>query len=180
MHWIDPDSLPETTGVFDHFLLNPHGRPDGLILQDGREVHFPPHMGPEIEQAIAPKAKLSIRAVRPRGAEVLAAVAIDINGKRIDDQGPPEPHDKKPPHPHREDAEAEGVIARFLHGPKGERRGLMLEDGLQVRFPKHLEEETELPDIGAKVSLHGKALDTPHGRVLEVKALHLAKKRKAP
>ena len=38
MHWIDPDSLPETTGVFDHFLLSPHGRPDGLILQDGREV----------------------------------------------------------------------------------------------------------------------------------------------
>ena len=25
MHWLDPDYLPETSGIFERFLLNPHG-----------------------------------------------------------------------------------------------------------------------------------------------------------
>ena len=44
MHWIDPACLPETKGVVDRFLINPHGAADGLLLKDGKEVHFPPHM----------------------------------------------------------------------------------------------------------------------------------------
>ena len=29
MHWIDPDSLPEVAGIFERFILNPHGEVDG-------------------------------------------------------------------------------------------------------------------------------------------------------
>ena len=31
MHWIDPDSLPETRGIVKGFLLNPHGELDGIV-----------------------------------------------------------------------------------------------------------------------------------------------------
>ena len=44
MYWIDPAYLPETKGVVDRFLINSHGDADGLLLKDGKEVHFPPHM----------------------------------------------------------------------------------------------------------------------------------------
>ena len=36
MHWIDPDHLPETSGVVDCFLQNIKGEADGLILH-GRD-----------------------------------------------------------------------------------------------------------------------------------------------
>ena len=44
MHWLDPDYLPELNATIDRFLPNPHGGADGMILTDGTEVHFPPHM----------------------------------------------------------------------------------------------------------------------------------------
>jgi hypothetical protein len=40
MHWLDPDYLPEISGIFERFLINPHGDADGMILADGSEVHF--------------------------------------------------------------------------------------------------------------------------------------------
>ena len=42
MHWIDPDHLPEITGIVDQFLVNKHGEADGFLLTDGEEVHVPP------------------------------------------------------------------------------------------------------------------------------------------
>jgi hypothetical protein len=44
MHWLDPDHLPESAGVAERFLLNPYGQADGMILTNGREGHFPPHL----------------------------------------------------------------------------------------------------------------------------------------
>ena len=52
MHWIDPACLPETKGVVDRFLINPRGDADGLLLKDGKEVHFPPHMSAAILAAV--------------------------------------------------------------------------------------------------------------------------------
>ena len=57
MHWLDPDYLPEISGTFERFLLNPHGDADGMILADGTEVHFPPHMSPELRAAHSGRAK---------------------------------------------------------------------------------------------------------------------------
>ena len=54
MHWLDPDYLPEISGTFERFLLNLHGDADGMILADGTEVHFPPHMSAELCAAIRP------------------------------------------------------------------------------------------------------------------------------
>ena len=173
MHWIDPDSLPETTGTVARFLISPHGKPDGFLLDDGQEVHFPPHMGAEIEAALAgePKAKVRIRGVRPRRAPLLAAVSVEIAGRRIEDNGPPKPHDKPKKPGHREKDTEEGVVARWLHGPKGERRGFLLETGTLVRFPAHAAEQAEFAAPGVKLVVRGKALDTPHGRVIEAEAL---------
>ena len=51
MDWIDSAYLPETKGTLDRFLLNPHGDADGLLLTDGMEVHFPPHMSKPVVAA---------------------------------------------------------------------------------------------------------------------------------
>jgi len=134
MHWIDPAYLPEITGTVDLFLLNPHGEADGLILADGMEVHFPPHMAKQVVAALKSGETVKIRGVRPRGTEMIAAVSLEAaDGTQIVDQGPPdEDHDHKPGKKHAADArepmDVEGVVKRLLHGPRGETRGALLED----------------------------------------------------
>lgn len=121
MHWLDPDHLPEFSGTFERFLLNPHGDADGMILTDGTMVHFPPHMSAELCAAIrtGEQPKVRIRGVRPRGADLIATVAIEtMDGKRIVDNGPPKKHDdKETPDEHtrkpkREPMGADGTIRR--------------------------------------------------------------------
>ena len=97
MHWLDPAHLPETKGLLDRFLINSHGHADGLFLTDGKEVHFPPHMGKAITAAMKAGDTVKIRGVRPRDADMVAAVSIQIGeAGPIIDHGPPnEEHDEK-------------------------------------------------------------------------------------
>jgi hypothetical protein len=96
MHWLDPDYLPEITGTVDQFLLNPHGESDGMILTDGSEVHFPPHLSSKIRKANRPGETIKVRGVRPRSADLTAAVALETSdGKRIVDDGPPKDHEEE-------------------------------------------------------------------------------------
>ena len=68
MHWLDPDYLPESSGTFERFLINPRGDADGMILANGAEIHFPPHMSAELCAAIRPGQAIKVRGVRPRGS----------------------------------------------------------------------------------------------------------------
>ena len=143
MHWLDPDHLPETQGIADRFLLDPHGKADGLLLKSGQQVHFPPHMSAKAVAAIKLGSAVKIRGVRPRGADLVAAVSLEAaDGTTIVDHGPPKPEgdheaDKLPPPDGRKPMDAEGVVRHVLHGPKGEARGALLEDGRIVRMPAH-------------------------------------------
>jgi hypothetical protein len=181
MHWLDPDHLPEISGTFERFLLNPHGDADGMILSDGTEVHFPPHMSAELCAAIRPgeKPEIRIRGVRPRNSSLIAAIAIEtMDGKRIVDNGPPKKHAEKErpnkdgPKPKHEKMQAEGRIRQVLHGPKGEARGALLEDGRIVRFPPHEAERiADLIVVGARLAVRGEGLTNSVGTVIEAREI---------
>jgi hypothetical protein len=175
MHWIDPDHLPETSGVVDCFLQNTKGEADGLILTDGTEIHFPPHMAGDVISALRPGGTVTVRGVRPRGVAMIAAVSVQPeDGTRIIDAGPP-PQDE-----HRKAArkekpigragmEAQGVLRQVLHGPKGETRGLLLEDGRTGRFPPHASEALAgLLHRGNAIFMRGEGLVTECGTVIAV------------
>jgi hypothetical protein len=68
MHWIDPDHLPEITGIVDQFLVNKHGEADGFLLTDGEEVHVPPHLSARLLRNALPGSQVKVRGVRPRRA----------------------------------------------------------------------------------------------------------------
>jgi hypothetical protein len=171
MHWVDPDHLPEFSGIFERFLLNPHGEADGMMLADGTEVHFPPHMSDDICAAIGPDEKpfLRIRGVRPRGADVIAAVALETaDGQRFLDRGPGEAKSPAAERPARQRIEAEGIVWRHLHGPKGELRGVLLADGCMIRMPPpECERFADLLVPGATLAVRGDGLVLPLGTVIE-------------
>src|ERR1700740_2157794 len=76
MHWIDPDYLPEITGTVDQFLVNKHGEADGFLLTGGEQVHVPPHLSARLLRDVRPGSEVRVRGVRPRGVQMVAAVAI--------------------------------------------------------------------------------------------------------
>ena len=184
MHWIDPDHLPKSEGAVDRFLINPHGEIDGILLADGMEVHVPPHLSGEVRAAVRLGAAITVYGVRPRHAEMIAAVAIEAeSGKRIVDNGPPKEapgehgdegrgklkHDAKARHA---PMEAEGMVRRSLHGPKGETRGALLEDGRIIRVPPHeAKRRGPLLQPGARLAARGPGLTVDGATVIDAKEL---------
>jgi hypothetical protein len=179
MHWLDPDYLPEVSGIFERFLINPHGDADGLILSDGTEVHFPPHLSLELQAAIPAggQSTIKIRGVRPRSGDLIAAVAIEtMDGRRIVDNGPPKAHDEegkpdeRPAKPEREPMQAEGVVRRVLHGPTGEAWGALLEDGQIIRVPaKEAARLAFLLSPGRQLVARGPGLKSELGTVIDAR-----------
>jgi hypothetical protein len=177
MHWIDPDSLTPVSGRVVRFLFNPRGEADGLILRNGLTAHFPPHLSRAVLAQVEPGGSVKLFGVRPRGAELLACVAIETpRGNRIDDLGPPE-RKKHKPRLGRKDAareviQLEGTISRLLHGPKGELWGFLLEQGGIVRFPSHtFQGDRRRPGVGDPIAARGPGIDSPRAVVVEAREL---------
>jgi hypothetical protein len=169
MHWIDPDSLPEVAGIFERFVLNPHGEVDGFVMKDKQAavlVHTPPHMEDQLTRHLSAGDKVCVRGVRPRSAELLAAVAVTTaTGRQIIDEGPD--HDRKHPTAKHEPMTADGTVRLSLFGPTGELRGALLSDGTILRVgPKEAEQVATLLAPGAKLAARGDGLQTRHGRVI--------------
>ncbi|MGT2440243.1 hypothetical protein ACU4GH_35830 [Bradyrhizobium betae] len=174
MHWIDPDSLPEVAGTFERFVLNPHGEVDGFVMQDKKArilVHAPPHMEKELTRHLKQGDKVRVRGVRPRGAELLAAVSVTTaGGREIVDNGPD--HDREHPKVKHTPMSAKGEVELSLFGPRGELRGALLSDGTVLRVgPKEAEHVAALLAPGAQLAARGDGLQTRHGRVIHVEEI---------
>lgn len=143
MHWIDPSCLPEKKGVVKQFLINPHGHLDGMIIGRNQVVHFPPHLAAEVARNIRVGESVKVRGVKPRNADLIAAVSLTAaNGKTILDNGPEHgKHGAKPERPASRPGSVSGTVVALLHGPKGELRGALLDDGTSLRMAPHAAEE---------------------------------------
>jgi hypothetical protein len=173
MHWIDPACLPETNGTVTQFLMNRHGDLDGFILDGQWQVHFPPHLSERIGTHVAPGAKVNVRGVKPRTADIVAAVSIEAeNGETIVDEGPHgdhHEHEHEAPDIERHPAEVAGTVTLSLFGPKGELRGALLDDGISLRVAPHAAAELDAYlKPGAQVRAWGEMVETGWARTLDV------------
>ncbi|MFM0217083.1 MULTISPECIES: hypothetical protein [Paraburkholderia] len=175
MHWIDPTCLQETRGTVSQFLLNSHGELDGLILGNGRQVHFPPHLSGQIVKHISVGDKVRVRGVKPRAADIVAAVQLtSATGVEIVDEGP-HGHGKKheKPHANTRPIELSGEVKLSLYGPKGELRGALLSDGTSLRMAPHAADElSSYLAPGAHIQVWGHAVKNRYGKTVEVE--HIA------
>ncbi len=172
MHWIDPACLPETRGKVTQFLLNPHGELDGLVLNTAGstlQVHFPPHMTKQVMKHISVGNAIRVHGVKPRDANVIAAVSLtSAQGAELVDEGP-QHHGPKAPKPEGKPMDIQGEVTLSLYGPKGELRGALLDDGTSLRMPPHA--AAELVDYlspGACVQAWGNGVKNKYGRTIDV------------
>ncbi len=144
-----------------------------------QEVHFPPHMSKAILAAVKPGDAVNVRGVRLRGVDMVAAVSMQASdAPAVVDNGPPknegsqnghddigEKHTKLVLHKH---SDVQGIVAHVLHGPKGEERGALLEDGIIVRMPSQAAESLHANLApGRKLAARGVELTNDLGTVLE-------------
>jgi len=172
MHWIDPDSLKPLKSKVERFLFNTKGDADGMLLANGFEAHFPPHLSNRVLKAVKSGDVVTLFGVKPRAVDMIACVAIEsVTGQRIDDPGPPAKNHRDVRKLAAERVDIEDTAVQLLHGPKGEVRGVLLARGSIVRFPPHAAASVaRLLRPGKVIAVRGDARSVLGATVIEAKA----------
>lgn len=129
------------TGRVQQWLLNPNGEADGLLLSNGTQVAFAPHLSAAVMQMLQPGDTVQVSGWRAPNVPVLRALALVANGRSVSDQPPPAPGMAPPPL--REPGAlaamaAGGRVERLLYTDRGDIHGVVLDDRTIVRFPPHI------------------------------------------
>jgi hypothetical protein len=170
----DPQQLPAINGTVTRYTLTPRADVDGLILADGTEVHFPPHLSTQLVYAVKPGDTVTVRGLKALSIPLVAAVSItnDRSGQTVTDNGPGFGPGPKGPREAGQPMTVQGRVQMALHGPRGDVNGALLEDGTILRLPPP-EAERFAAQLapGQSITAQGDAVITPMGRVLDVQAI---------
>jgi hypothetical protein len=124
--------VKEVHGTVLRYLLNPRGEVDGLLLEDGTFIKFPPHLGRDLVQVAKPNDEVIIIGplegrkllrghvvVNPK-AEIALREMKPIPPERASFVGPLQP------------LRAEGTIRYAKHNPRGEIGGMAVGIGASL------------------------------------------------
>jgi hypothetical protein len=131
----EDDEVQELHGIVLNYLLNPRGEVDGLLLEDGTFIKFPPHLGRELVQVAKPKDE--IIAIGPLEGPKLLRGHVIVNPRTQIAL-----REIKPIPPERasfvgtmQPLRAKGAIRYAKRNAHGEVDGAILEDGTILQFP---------------------------------------------
>lgn len=182
----DPAQLPATKGKVAQYSLTPRGDVDGLILDDGTEVHLPPHLGAQLVFAVKPGDPVTVRGLRARDVPMVQAMQVtnDASHQSVTDNGPVGPRGMGGPGgPHgrehgpgpaaaRQPLEDQGAVKAQLHGPRGDMNGVLLADGTIVRLPPHEAQNLGAAlAVGRTVFVRGEGTASGLGKVIAARAI---------
>jgi len=131
---------PVAQGQVKRMLINPYGEVDGLRLEDGTIVKFPPHMSNALADSVKPGQMVRVLGRSEARGTVKADAIINLATSQTVFDQPPAVGDGRPLPPHLRaqtlrTQKAEGRIDAVLTGPRGEANGVILTNGSIVRFP---------------------------------------------
>jgi hypothetical protein len=156
-------------GQIAKLLRNDRGDLDGLELEDGKQIRFPPHVGIAVEKCVKVGDSVTAQGreeTRPRGEKVFEAAQIESQGTTLVIERPRPPRGPRPGGRPEPPMSAKGKIRSVATNPHGDVDGLMLEDGTEVKFPPHQGRElSRLVSKGDEVNVEGRRHETPHGDV---------------
>jgi hypothetical protein len=165
---------PIATGTVSRLLPDADGNVEGLLLSDGTQVRFPPHMSQELAAAIKPGSAVNVEGYREAGGAVRARVITDQATRRSVTEHDAAPS-TVPPNLHSTGLgplTAEGRIQHLMRDPAGDVNGVVLEDGSVVRFPPNV--RRQFPGVlqpGISISASGYGMQSEYGRALNAATL---------
>jgi hypothetical protein len=138
--------------------MNPGGQADGLLLSDGKQLRFPPHLSSALLQTARPGDRIQATVepgLQSQYGQEFRTISLTNSktGQVVIDQplaAPP-----PPPVPGQQ-LTVSGKVVNWLVGHAGEVHGMLLSDGSEVHFPPPLQ-ETMVAQIrrGDQVSVQG-------------------------
>src|SRR5581483_3611531 len=89
----DTDQLPVFHGKVASYSLTPHDQVDGIILDDGTEVHISTRLSSEVVFAVKPGDAVTVHGLKASGVAMVQALSIanDASGVKINDTVQPAP-----------------------------------------------------------------------------------------
>ena len=181
----DPAQLPATKGRVAQYSLTPRGDVDGLILDDGTEVHLPPHLGAQLVFAVKPGDQVTVRGLKARDVPMVQAMQVtnDASNQSVTDTGPagprgmggpggPHGHEHGPGFAAGQPIEDQGAVKAQLHGPRGDLNGVLLADGTIVRLPpREAQNLGAALAVGQTVFVRGNGMASGLGKVIAARAI---------
>lgn len=164
----DTSQQIEIKGRVAQYTLTPRGDIDGLILADGAEVKFPPHLSAQTAFVLKPGDSVTIRGVRAYAPSLFlaASIANDATGRAVIDDGGPAALQNQT------ETAITGKVARVLHGPMGDVNGVLLDSSVILRIPPpEAPRWASLMQPGQVLSARGVLMTTALGSVLDARAI---------
>lgn len=167
---------PAAQAKVSRLLVNPFGEVDGVLLDSGALVTFPPHMGEQLAAAVKPGDMVDVKGYPEMPGQIKAYVITNSSTSQAV-MVHPKPHAGMKPPPHLrgvglKEMSAQGEIRHLRYGGKGEINGAILADGTIVRFPRDAAYRFgSLFRVGQGIVASGYGTQNQHGRALEATAL---------
>jgi hypothetical protein len=146
----DPAQLPTIKGKVTQYLPTPRGEVDGFMLDDGTEVHLPPHLSTQLVFAVKPGDAVTIHGLKARAIPMVAAMSVTNDATNVTVADGFAHHDEAA------EEVVHGTVKADLHGLRGEVNGVLLDDGTVVHMPPP--EAHRLGDalaVGKTLVVHG-------------------------
>ena len=173
------NTAPIATGVVTRLLVNPFGEVDGLVLDSGTLVTFPPHMEHELTAAITPGAPVAVRGQATGPAQVKGFILTNTSTNQQVIEHPPAPMERKLPKHLRavglRQIRARGTVAHLRYGKHEEVKDVVLADGTTVKLPKEvIEGFAPWLRVGQELEVVGYGSENAYGRGLEAMGIGIA------
>ncbi len=171
----EAEQLPTIKGKVAQYSLTPRGDVDGFILDNGTEVHFPPHLSTQVVFTVKPGDAVTIHGLKAQAVPMVQATSItnDASGQTVIDNGPPAGGPgRHGPNAGGQTLQVQGQVKEQLHGPRGELNGVLLQDGTIVRLPPP-EAQRLAADLapGKQVYAQGNGIASPLGKVVAARSI---------
>lgn len=167
---------PAAQSAATRLLINPFGEVDGLLLDNGTIVTFPPHMGEQLAAAIKPGDRVIVKGYQESPSQIKGYVVTNATSNHSVVTLPKPPAGTEIPKHLRgaglKEMKAQGEVRQLRFGGRGEINGVILADGTIIRFPREASYRFDgLFRIGQRIAAAGYGTQNQFGRALEATAL---------
>lgn len=144
---LNQDAKQMERGIVKSMLKNDHNDVDGLRLDSGINVHFPPHMDDRILKYVKVGDSVKVEGrheVTLRGEKVfeISRLVSGDSTVQIDHPRPPKPHPRHGKGPRNEQPmNSRSEVSEYASNPHGDIDGLILKDRTVVKFSPHQSDE---------------------------------------
>lgn len=180
------DGTIEVRGIVQRYLMNPRGKVDGLLLTDGTQVKFPPHMSAKLTFIISPKDEVTIKGFKENSkvfnaesitntktSQIIVESAPYANAfEREDTYENPLPSKRKGHFSNSriglKELSSHGTVQTQLFDRRGKVVGAILNDDSIVHFGKQAQQDTKLnADVGQVINASGYGTENAFGKSFE-------------